>query len=468
LFAEIVIVDTGSHDATRAVARQFTPRVVDFPWCDDFSAARNETLRHATGDWVFWLDADDRLSPETVARLKQLLTRLSDAPQVYFMDTVCRPVEVGDPERLLSHPRLFRRHPQLAWQGRVHEQLRPCPSTLGYELLHSDVRIDHLGYSDAALLQKKLQRDVRLLRMDYAVNPDDPSTLLHLGVTHAQLGKLAEARNYLTRLMSLERRPFEYLRRVYAALAEISLQEGAFPAAVGTLHEALQVFPGDAYLMYLLSEALYELDHYAAAEALLVAVAGAPEMARYHAGSPHELKRKLAPRSLGEVLRIQRRLDDAAAVLRRVVETFPDDTLSWHALGRVAIDRGSRAELDLVRQRLERCPQGRTFSLLLEAAWKLMRSDFDGLEQVFHELIGLAPRMAMPRIMRAQWLARSGAPISDQLQACRDVLRVHPGHPLATAMIAQLEPASSGPPSAAGGPAAQPDWGASMLVSGAE
>jgi hypothetical protein len=56
---EIVVVDTGSTDATRQIATERRARVVEFPWCDDFAAARNESLRQATGRWVLWLDADE-------------------------------------------------------------------------------------------------------------------------------------------------------------------------------------------------------------------------------------------------------------------------------------------------------------------------------------------------------------------------------------------------------------------------
>src|SRR3954447_18097990 len=76
LFDEIVIVDTGSEDETPAVARRFTSNVHRFEWCDDFAAARNESLRHACGDWIFWLDADDRLSPDNVHRLTNILNHL--------------------------------------------------------------------------------------------------------------------------------------------------------------------------------------------------------------------------------------------------------------------------------------------------------------------------------------------------------------------------------------------------------
>jgi GT2 family glycosyltransferase len=60
LVDEMIVVDTGSTDRTKAVAASYGAKVSDFPWVDDFAAARNEALRHATGDWVFWMDADDR------------------------------------------------------------------------------------------------------------------------------------------------------------------------------------------------------------------------------------------------------------------------------------------------------------------------------------------------------------------------------------------------------------------------
>ena len=56
---EIVIVDTGSTDDTREIARRYGAKVVDFRWVDSFAAARTESLRHATGDWILWLDADE-------------------------------------------------------------------------------------------------------------------------------------------------------------------------------------------------------------------------------------------------------------------------------------------------------------------------------------------------------------------------------------------------------------------------
>ena len=76
LVDEIVVVDTGSSDRTREIASDLGARVFDFPWCDDFSAARNESQRYARGEWVFWLDADDRVDEANVKKLERVFGEL--------------------------------------------------------------------------------------------------------------------------------------------------------------------------------------------------------------------------------------------------------------------------------------------------------------------------------------------------------------------------------------------------------
>lgn len=61
LVDEIIVVDTGSKDRTPEIAKKYGAKVFSFRWINDFAAARNESLRHATGDYIFWLDVDDRV-----------------------------------------------------------------------------------------------------------------------------------------------------------------------------------------------------------------------------------------------------------------------------------------------------------------------------------------------------------------------------------------------------------------------
>jgi Glycosyl transferase family 2 len=76
LFDEIVVIDTGSHDRTPEIARSFGAKVFDFAWIDDFAAARNDALARATGDYAFWLGADNVVKPPEHDKLRLLLLQL--------------------------------------------------------------------------------------------------------------------------------------------------------------------------------------------------------------------------------------------------------------------------------------------------------------------------------------------------------------------------------------------------------
>jgi glycosyltransferase involved in cell wall biosynthesis len=443
LFDEIVIVDTGSVDDTRRIAGRFTPHVFEFPWCDDFSAARNEALRHATGDWLFWLDADDRLSETDIAKLRSLLHSLGQEPRAYFMNTACSSQYACEGETLITHPRLFRRHADLRWQGRVHEQLRPEPASLGYELFFSDVLIRHVGYSDASALQRKLNRDVRLLRMDYAVDPSDPSTLLHLGLAYFHLGRTNEARQYLRQLLAATTVKSDYLRQVFCVLATIEMREGKLLEALAVLDQGLSLFPRGDYLLYLRADCLYELDRFREAKATLINLLTCGPKPQYRGGIPAEIVEKLAPRKLADILRLERDFASAETLFRSLINRFSDDTLSWYLLGRVYLDSRQRANFLAVTEQLRFCPQGEIFASLLLATWHLDHNELDAAAPLIDKLIGLAPRMPLPRVLRADLLARAGAPIPDRIHACRDILRLHPGNLDAQRMIHQLELAQS-------------------------
>ena len=72
---EIVVVDTGSVDNTRIIVEGYGARVIEFPWIDDFSAARNAGLAAASGDWTLILDADEVLEPVSPQGMRRLLSR---------------------------------------------------------------------------------------------------------------------------------------------------------------------------------------------------------------------------------------------------------------------------------------------------------------------------------------------------------------------------------------------------------
>ena len=106
---EILIADTGSTDQTKALALQYTPLVFDFPWVQDFSAARNFICSKASMDYWMWLDADDVISPRWLAELLTLKHTLNPSTDMVMMKYVTNFDEKNKPvfsyyrERLIKN-----------------------------------------------------------------------------------------------------------------------------------------------------------------------------------------------------------------------------------------------------------------------------------------------------------------------------------------------------------------------------
>ena len=70
LYDELVVVDTGSTDNTKVIAKEFTSLVFDFTWNDDFSSARNFSISKATKEWILWLDPDERIAKKDFEEIR--------------------------------------------------------------------------------------------------------------------------------------------------------------------------------------------------------------------------------------------------------------------------------------------------------------------------------------------------------------------------------------------------------------
>ncbi len=200
LFDEIVVVDTGSKDRTREIAREFGARVLDFVWVDDFAAARNATLARATGDYAFWLDADDVVDPPELEKSRKLLDGLPggrsggggspvglartldppydrrtlgtahshdmNGPAAYVVRCSCDPGPNGDGgQTVVDHIRLFPVREDVRWSYAVHEQILPALRRANVPVRWTGVTVRHTGYTDPALRERKLLRDSKILEV---------------------------------------------------------------------------------------------------------------------------------------------------------------------------------------------------------------------------------------------------------------------------------------------------------------
>ena len=136
---EIIIVDTGSTDGTKEVAREYTDKIYDFKWEDDFSAARNFAFSFATCDYIYSADADevvDEENAEKLRRLKQALIPEVDMVQMYYSNQLASNTTYNFDKEL--RPKLYKRLRTFVWEDPLHESVRLSPV-----IFDSDIEIKH-------------------------------------------------------------------------------------------------------------------------------------------------------------------------------------------------------------------------------------------------------------------------------------------------------------------------------------
>ena len=266
LFHEIVVVDTGSTDRTKEVAVSLGARVFDFPWVDSFAVARNEALLHATGNWIFWLDADDRIDEGNHAKLRALFKDLPDDMVAYSMKCLCPPDPVHGTATSVDHIRLFRNHPNMRWEYRVHEQILPSVRRLKGAVRWADVTIRHVGYQDPALRRRKLERDLRLLQMEDAEKPDHPFTLFNLGMVFQELGQVREALARFQRSLERSEPGDSIVRKLYALIVQCHRNLGETQPALAACQAGRGHYPEDCELLFQQALLLLETRNPAEAE----------------------------------------------------------------------------------------------------------------------------------------------------------------------------------------------------------
>ena len=170
---EIIVVDTGSTDHTIAVAEEAGAKVVRHEWRDSFAEARNAGFDACTGDWIFAMDADERLLPESREEVRRLVDR--GEAQGYMVTR--RDLTPGGASEM-RFMRLGRRVAQRL-VGRIHEHFEPSWS----DVRPSGILIEHDGYLGEKNDARRI-RNVRLLEMELQDRPGQPYYLADLAHTY--------------------------------------------------------------------------------------------------------------------------------------------------------------------------------------------------------------------------------------------------------------------------------------------
>ncbi|NUM53548.1 MAG: tetratricopeptide repeat protein [Candidatus Hydrogenedentes bacterium] len=231
---EICIVDTGSTDYTLEVARSFNAKIGLFLWSDDFSAMRNESLRICTSDWIFVLDADERVAKDDLPRLKALAKGAHDCcyrftTRNYTNNTAVadfQPCEPGDPNAKgftgwfpSVKVRFFPNRRNAKFQGKVHELVNQSLEQQGIRVLDCPVPIHHYNLlKKADRLREKQEHYLKLGHQKAAANPNDPNAFIELGAQYADVGDWSNAAASYRQALKLDGRNAVALRDLGGAL----------------------------------------------------------------------------------------------------------------------------------------------------------------------------------------------------------------------------------------------------------
>jgi len=201
LVDDIVIVDTGSADTTRQIARDHGATVLDFDFARvDFAGARNHGLGHARGAFILVLDADEVVDP---ASWPHIHAHVMDGQDVGYIATRRNhPHESPTSVRLDHAVRLFPNRPCYRYRRRVHETIDDSILAGGGRLRRSAIMLDH--FLPAVESQRaKGKRYLDLLLQDVAEEPNETDRLVFLAAEYHQLEMFDEATAVAERIAQL-------------------------------------------------------------------------------------------------------------------------------------------------------------------------------------------------------------------------------------------------------------------------
>jgi tetratricopeptide (TPR) repeat protein len=425
---EMVVVDTGSRDDTPRIAERLGTRVFHFPWCDDFSAARNESLRHARGQWIFWMDSDDTIDLDCGRKLRELVTGPTDASVLgYVMQVHCPgPGEGGRADvTVVDHVKLFRNLPALRFEGRIHEQILPAIRRADGKTAWTDLFVTHSGYDHTPEGQeKKKERDLRLLHLEHGERGEHPFTLFNLGMTYADVGRHREAVDYLKRSIAHSTPGESHLRKAYALLVSAHAQLGEREAARVACAEGLRLFPEDAELRFRRAILLHESGRLQEAADTYLTLLG-QETARYFTSVDPGIRGFKARQNLAVVYADLGDLARAEEQWRQVVAEVPRYRQGWRGLAEVLLRQGRADEVLALAERLPGDGALRGEAALLRGQVAAARGDQEAARRELRRAAAECPDDPGPWQSLCRVLFEHGEPAEAE-EALQELLRREP------------------------------------------
>jgi tetratricopeptide (TPR) repeat protein len=189
---EVVIVDTGSTDGTVEMAWGLADTFCEVPFDGDFSAARNEALVRASGDWILFLDADERLIDNEAVALVKYLSNVAD--DVLGLRLLRYNFFADGGFYTGRELKVFRNRPDIQYRRKINESVAASIEDTGGRVMAAPVIMNHFGHCrTVAEREKKAYTYLSIMDAQLRERPGDGVVLGYKGLIFRSLGRFADA-----------------------------------------------------------------------------------------------------------------------------------------------------------------------------------------------------------------------------------------------------------------------------------
>ncbi|MEQ8176123.1 MAG: glycosyltransferase [Syntrophomonadaceae bacterium] len=227
---EIIVVDTGSSDNTKSIARKYTDKIYDYEWKDNFSEARNYSFSMATMDYIMWLDADDIIGDTEIEKIIDLKRTLDPKIDAVLMKYVLGIDEYNRVTHAFYRERIVKRSKKFRWVGAVHEFIE-----IEGNLLQTDIRIVHSSS------QNESDRNLKIL--EKIINNGSSPTSREIYYYALELhnnGQHEKAFEYFLKFLNLDYPNPVYIPDACLHAARYYMQENNSDAALKSLIRSME------------------------------------------------------------------------------------------------------------------------------------------------------------------------------------------------------------------------------------
>ncbi|MDW0116944.1 glycosyltransferase [Sporosarcina thermotolerans] len=340
---EIIIVDTGSKDQSKEIALQFTDKVFDFQWVNDFSKARNFAASKARGEWILAIDADEYVDRDSFEKFKNDLLSKPPVFNIIGVQIVSFIGQNGQNTSLNHHERLYKNDGSIAYRRSIHEVLEHNdPDKAKHGII--DFQLYHSGYLTSTVQEKeKSNRNLELLLDNEHKEAID---YFFIGNEYKNIDDNNRAIQYYQKAYSFK--PdlnLEWVQKLLLYLSDALHRSNRNEESLDIIETCIEAFPNVVDFKYYKGIISFNKKQYKQAKKIFEEIISKKEILR--SDSSDDFLEFLPLKHLGEIYEIENDLHKSVKSYSRALSINDSDDKVWVKLISILAKHSSLEELSI-------------------------------------------------------------------------------------------------------------------------